>query len=63
MARGLSNSAIAAELVVTERAVNKYVNRIFSKLGLPPTDSASRRVVAVLRYLDAGGQSGDVRVR
>lgn len=58
MARGLSNSATAAELVITERAVNKYVNRIFSKLGLPPTDSANRRVLAVLRYLDAGNHSG-----
>jgi DNA-binding NarL/FixJ family response regulator len=56
MARGLSNSAIAAELVITQRAVNKYINRIFSKLGLPPTDSENRRVIAVLRYLDAGGQ-------
>ena len=53
MARGLSNSAMAAELFVTERAVNKYVNRIFGKLGLPPTDSENRRVLAVLRYLDA----------
>ncbi|MGH3280046.1 MAG: response regulator transcription factor [Trebonia sp.] len=62
MARGLSNSAIASELVITERAVNKYVNRIFSKLGLPPTDTANRRVLAVLRYLNAGHQpSGTVR--
>ncbi|MEV6847154.1 response regulator transcription factor [Actinoplanes sp. NPDC051411] len=58
MARGLSNSAIAAELVITERAVNKYINRIFSKLGLPPADDANRRVLAVLRYLDAGGGRG-----
>lgn len=56
MARGLSNSAVAAELVITENAVSKYVNRIFSKLGLPPTDSLHRRVLAVLRYLDAGGR-------
>jgi DNA-binding NarL/FixJ family response regulator len=61
MARGRSNSAIAAELVVTERAVNKYINRIFSKLGLAPTDSYHRRVVAVLRYLDASGRS-DTRI-
>jgi DNA-binding NarL/FixJ family response regulator len=61
MARGLSNSAIAAEMVVTERAVNKYINRIFSKLGLAPTESESRRVIAVLRYLDAGGHPGVVR--
>ncbi|MCA1218490.1 response regulator transcription factor [Streptomyces sp. 8L] len=54
MARGLSNSAIAADLVVTEHAVNKYINRIFSKLGLPPTNNANRRVLAVLRYLDVG---------
>ena len=53
MARGLSNSAIGAELVVTERAINKYINRIFSKLALPPTDSANRRVLAVLQYLNA----------
>ncbi|CAK7286953.1 response regulator [Streptomyces misionensis] len=52
MAGGLSNAAIASDLVITERAVNKYINRIFSKLGLPPDDSANRRVLAVLRYLD-----------
>ena len=57
MARGRSNSAIAAELVVTERAINKYINRIFSKLSLAPADSDHRRVIAVLRYLDAGGRS------
>ncbi|MDX2549136.1 response regulator [Streptomyces sp. WI04-05B] len=57
MARGLSNSATASELVITERAVGKYVNRIFAKLGLPPTDSANRRVLAVLRYLDTDAQA------
>ncbi|GIF26700.1 MULTISPECIES: response regulator transcription factor [Paractinoplanes] len=57
MARGRSNSAIAADLVVTERAINKYINRIFSKLSLAPADSDHRRVIAVLRYLDAGGRS------
>ena len=55
MARGRSNSAIAAEMVITERAVNKYVNRIFTKLGLPPTESENRRVIAVLRYLGRPG--------
>ncbi|MBS2545865.1 serine hydrolase [Catenulispora sp. NL8] len=55
MARGLSNPAIAAELVISERAVHKYINRIFGKLGLPPTESAHRRVTAVLRCLDGSG--------
>ncbi|MCQ8187761.1 response regulator transcription factor [Streptomyces rugosispiralis] len=58
MARGLSNSAIGTELSITERAVCKYINRIFSKLGLPPTDSANRRVLAVLHYLDDGDRRG-----
>nr|WP_269329130.1 response regulator transcription factor [Kineosporia babensis] len=51
MARGRSNAAIAAEMVVTERAVSKYINRIFGKLGLDPSDDTHRRVEAVLRYL------------
>ncbi|MGV9850230.1 response regulator transcription factor [Streptomyces sp. NPDC003442] len=58
MARGLSNAAIGTELSITERAVCKYINRIFSKLGLPPTDSANRRVLAVLHYLDDGDRRG-----
>lgn len=53
MARGLSNSAIAAELFITEGGVSKYINRIFGKLDLAPADSANRRVLAVLHYLDA----------
>jgi len=52
MARGLSNSAIAVELDITERAVSKYINRIFAKRGLPPAGSVDRRVLAVLQYLD-----------
>ena len=51
MAEGCSNAAIAALLVVTERAVEKHVANIFAKLGLPPSASDSRRVMAVLRYL------------
>ncbi|HEX8630983.1 MAG TPA: DNA-binding response regulator, partial [Catenuloplanes sp.] len=45
------NTAIAGALVVTERAVEKHVANIFAKLGLPPSSSDSRRVLAVLRYL------------
>ena len=51
MAEGRSNAAIADTLVVSERAVEKHVANIFSKLGLPPSDTDHRRVLAVLRYL------------
>jgi DNA-binding NarL/FixJ family response regulator len=53
MAEGRSNSAIAATLVVSERAVEKHIANIFSKLGLPPSDADHRRVLAVLRYLES----------
>jgi serine/threonine-protein kinase PknK len=53
MAEGRSNSAIAAALVVSDGAVEKHVNGIFTKLGLPPADTDHRRVLAVLRYLEA----------
>jgi DNA-binding NarL/FixJ family response regulator len=53
MAEGRSNGAIAERLVVTERAVEKHVRSIFQKLGLQPADSDHRRVLAVLRFLDA----------
>lgn len=53
LAEGRSNSAVAAHLVVTERAVEKHVANIFSKLGLPPSDTENRRVLAVLRYLES----------
>jgi DNA-binding NarL/FixJ family response regulator len=39
--------------VVTERAVEKHVANIFSKLGLPPSETDNRRVLAVLRYLES----------
>jgi DNA-binding NarL/FixJ family response regulator len=52
MAEGRSNAAIAGILVVTERAVEKHISNIFSKLGLAPSDADHRRVLAVLRYLE-----------
>ena len=55
MAEGRTNGSIAAHLVVTEGAVEKHVTNIFIKLGLPPADQAHRRVLAVLRYLEYGG--------
>jgi DNA-binding NarL/FixJ family response regulator len=51
MATGSSNQGIADALVITVRAVEKYVSSIFDKLGLPSTGSESRRVLAVLLFL------------
>jgi DNA-binding NarL/FixJ family response regulator len=53
MAEGRSNGAIARLLVISERAVEKHVSNIFSKLELAPSDADHRRVLAVLRYLEA----------
>ena len=53
MAEGRSNTAIATSMVVTERAVEKHVTNIFTKLDLPRSDADHRRVLAVLRYLDS----------
>jgi DNA-binding NarL/FixJ family response regulator len=51
MATGNSNQGIADKLVITVRAVEKYVSSIFSKLELPSTGTESRRVLAVLLFL------------
>jgi DNA-binding NarL/FixJ family response regulator len=51
MAEGRSNSAIADRIFVSERAVEKHISNIFTKLNLPPSDSDHRRVLAVLAYL------------
>ena len=53
MAEGRSNQGIADKLVLSLRAVEKYVSSIFGKLGLPSSGSDSRRVLAVLLYLRA----------
>jgi DNA-binding NarL/FixJ family response regulator/class 3 adenylate cyclase len=53
MAEGLSNSAIAERLVVTERAVEKHVTSIFGKLRLGADSDTHRRVLAVLAFLRA----------
>ncbi|HEY2272935.1 MAG TPA: response regulator transcription factor [Jatrophihabitantaceae bacterium] len=52
MAEGRSNAAVAARLFVTEKAVSKHTNNIFSKLGLPQSEDDNRRVLAVLAYLN-----------
>lgn len=51
MARGLTNRAIATELVISAGAVEKHVARIFDKLGLAPNGDENRRVLAVLQLL------------
>ena len=54
MAQGRSNVAIAAALFLSVGAVEKHITSIFGKLGLPPSESDHRRVIAVLRHLQAG---------
>jgi len=51
MAEGMSNQGIANALFVTEAAVEKHIRSIFQKLGLSPTSTEHRRVLAVLTYL------------
>lgn len=51
MVEGRTNGAIAAQLVVSPRAVEKRVGNIFLKLGLPESGTDHRRVLAVLHYL------------
>jgi DNA-binding NarL/FixJ family response regulator len=53
MAEGRSNSAIAGQLAISDRAVEKHISNIFGKLGLPPSDTDHRRVLAVLAYLES----------
>jgi len=54
MAQGKNNAAIAAQLFLTERAVEKHINAIFSKLGLAEEKDVHRRVKAALLYLSDG---------
>jgi len=53
MAEGRSNQAIGERLFITQRAVEKHVTSIFTKLTLPPTVVDHRRVLAVLAYLQS----------
>jgi DNA-binding NarL/FixJ family response regulator len=66
MAQGKSNAAIAATLILSERAVEKHINSIFSKLHLSEGRDVNRRVAAVLLYLTEGSTdhtSPDVSAR
>jgi DNA-binding NarL/FixJ family response regulator len=53
IAQGRSNAAIAGTLFITPKVVEKHVANIFDKLGLAPSDSDNRRVIAAIRYLEA----------
>ena len=53
VAEGRTNTAIAEQLQMTERAVDKHVSSVFVKLGLLPSDDDNRRVLAVLQFLRA----------
>jgi DNA-binding NarL/FixJ family response regulator len=53
MAEGRSNAAVAARLVVSEKAVAKHIANIFMKLDLAPSEDDNRRVMAVLAYLNS----------
>jgi DNA-binding NarL/FixJ family response regulator len=55
MATGRSNAAIAQQLYLSERAVEKHTGALFQKLGLVDEGSVNRRVMAVLTFLEAGG--------
>ena len=53
MAEGMSNAGIARRIYITEGTVEKHVRSILTKLDLPESDTEHRRVLAVLRFLDA----------
>jgi DNA-binding NarL/FixJ family response regulator len=53
IAQGRSNSAIAGTLVISPGVVEKHVASVFAKLGLVPSDSDNRRVIAAIKYLES----------
>ena len=64
IATGMSNGAIAAELWLSKRAVEKYVNSIFATLGLRDDTLTARRVAAALAFLEASdAAAGGRRLR
>jgi DNA-binding NarL/FixJ family response regulator len=55
MATGKSNAAVARTLYLSERAIEKHINALFTKLGIAAEPDMNRRVLAVLAYLEADG--------
>jgi DNA-binding NarL/FixJ family response regulator len=53
IAQGRSNAAVAGTLFISPKVVEKHVANIFDKLGLAPSDSDNRRVIAAIRYLES----------
>jgi len=53
IAQGRSNAAIAGTLFISPKVVEKHVASIFDKLGLPPSDTDNRRVIAAIRHLES----------
>jgi DNA-binding NarL/FixJ family response regulator len=53
LAQGRSNAAIASDLFISPKVVEKHVASIFGKLGLAPSDNDNRRVLAAIRYLES----------
>jgi DNA-binding NarL/FixJ family response regulator len=53
MAEGASNAGIAHRIFVTEGTVEKHVRSVLTKLDLPASDTGHRRVLAVLKFLEA----------
>ena len=53
IAQGRSNAAVAGTLFISPKVVEKHVASIFDKLGLPPSDTDNRRVIAAIRYLES----------
>jgi DNA-binding NarL/FixJ family response regulator len=53
IAQGRSNAAIASTLFISPKVVEKHVANIFGKLGLAPSDTDNRRVIAAIRYLES----------
>jgi DNA-binding NarL/FixJ family response regulator len=53
MAQGRSNAAIASTLFISPGVVEKHIASIFAKLGLAPSDSDNRRVIAAIKYLES----------
>ena len=63
LAAGRSNTAIAEDLVVSERTVDAHVRSIFTKLDLPPTPEANRRVQAAIAWMEAAASPTDAASR